>query len=578
MQIRKTEKIEKFLNCMLLAGIIVLVLSVFVLAAVPPVDRDALTHHLAVPKLYLKHGGIVEIPWVPFSYFPMNLDLIYLIPLYFGNDILPKYIHLAFALLTVAIIFRYLKQRTQNSVFGLLGALLFLSLPIIVKLSTTAYVDLGLLYFSTASLIQLFRWATNGFTWGCLIWAGILCGLAMGTKYNGLITFFLLTCFIPILYMRRIVPNSRPAQGADGTIGLHEADGGSTAIKAIEFGVVFGAAAMVVFSPWMIRNYVWTRNPVYPLYENLFKPPEQEPDTNETHLQNSQSETARSSMSHFVMRRLVFKESLLETLTIPIRIFFQGEDDIPKYFDGKLNPYLLILPILSFIGIRRQPRRFHHENKILAAFSVLYLLFAFVQTDMRIRYVAPIVAPLVILSVLGVHNLILTIRSKAPTPALGICLVVFMVGLFMLPNLMYILNQFDKVEPLGYLSGKISRDEYIQRFRPEYASYQYINKHLPQEARVLGVFLGNRRYYCDRDLICDSTLQTGLRTSESADALSRIILAKGLTHIMLRSDLFEHSVVKQQSAVKRDVLQAFLNRYTHKLFSRDGYVLLELKK
>ena len=100
MQIRKAERIERFLTASLVAVIAALVLVVLLLCAVPPVDRDALTHHLAVPKLYLKYGGLVEIPWVPFSYFPMNLDLIYLIPLYFGNDIIPKYIHFAFALLT----------------------------------------------------------------------------------------------------------------------------------------------------------------------------------------------------------------------------------------------------------------------------------------------------------------------------------------------------------------------------------------------------------------------------------------------------------------------------------------------
>jgi hypothetical protein len=139
----------------LIAACAVVVACILVLSAVPPVDRDALTHHLAVPKLYLKYGGLVEIPWAPFSYFPMNLDLIYLIPLYFGNDIIPKYIHFAFALLTGCLIFGYLKQRTEKSLYGLFGALLFLSLPVVVKLSITVYVDLGLIFFSTASLLYI---------------------------------------------------------------------------------------------------------------------------------------------------------------------------------------------------------------------------------------------------------------------------------------------------------------------------------------------------------------------------------------------------------------------------------------
>jgi len=40
-----------------------LVVSSVILASVPPVSKDALTHHLAVPKLFLKHGGIYEIPF-----------------------------------------------------------------------------------------------------------------------------------------------------------------------------------------------------------------------------------------------------------------------------------------------------------------------------------------------------------------------------------------------------------------------------------------------------------------------------------------------------------------------------------
>ena len=45
---------------------------IFIMASVPPVSRDELTHHLAVPKLYIAHGGIYEIPNVIFSYYPMS--------------------------------------------------------------------------------------------------------------------------------------------------------------------------------------------------------------------------------------------------------------------------------------------------------------------------------------------------------------------------------------------------------------------------------------------------------------------------------------------------------------------------
>jgi hypothetical protein len=130
---------------------VALIIAIILLCSVPPVSKDALVHHLAVPKLYLRHGGMYEIPFMPFSYFPMNLDLLYLIPLYFGNDIVPKFIHFGFALLTAWLIFNYLKKRI-NTAYALLGVIFFLSIPIIVKLSITVYVDLGLLCFAVWQL------------------------------------------------------------------------------------------------------------------------------------------------------------------------------------------------------------------------------------------------------------------------------------------------------------------------------------------------------------------------------------------------------------------------------------------
>ena len=120
----------------------VLVISLCILAWVPPVSRDALVHHLAIPKLWLKHGGIYETPDSVVSYYPMNLDLLYMVSLYFGNDIAPKLIHFSFGLATACLLFAYLAKRLDRY-YAFTGVLLFLSTPVVVKLSTTVYVDLG---------------------------------------------------------------------------------------------------------------------------------------------------------------------------------------------------------------------------------------------------------------------------------------------------------------------------------------------------------------------------------------------------------------------------------------------------
>ena len=362
---------EWCLTSALVIGLALLIVSILALLWVPPVSKDALVHHLAVPKLYLKHGGMYEIPHMKFSYYPMNLDLIYLIPLYFGNDMIPKLIHFAFALLTAWLIFNYLRRRIDSK-YALLGVIFFLSLPIIVKLSITVYVDLGLIFFSTASLLFLLKWAESGFRLRFLILSAALCGLAMGTKYNGLITCLLLTFFAGFLYAKYVH-------------GIK-----FSGLKCVGYGSLFLLVALIFFSPWMVRNYVWTNNPIFPLYDHWF---------------NSHQGMERERLGFFSVRAVLYGESWWEMALLPIRIFFQGRDGSPQYFDGKLNPFLLFLPFLAFYQMRRDPQTERNEKKIFLNFAVLFFAFAFFSSGLRIRYVSPMIPPLIILSVFGVKRL-----------------------------------------------------------------------------------------------------------------------------------------------------------------------------
>ena len=286
--------------------------------------------------MYLAHGGIYEIPSIQFSYFPMNLDLLYLSALYFKQDIAAKYIHFLFALLTAGLIFHYLAKRL-NRTYGLLGALFFLTIPVIVKLSVTVYVDLGLIFFSWASLYLLVKWNDSGYRPRFLVFSGIACGLALGTKYNGLILLPILGAIIPILYSytknREVPKKNVRLRYQHSFLGLG-------------WAVVFMVISMAVFSPWMARNILWKQNPIYPLYDAVFNPP----------VTLSASEVKKDNPSPknaFWVRRHVYGESFLKTLSIPIRVFFQGKDDDPRYFDGRLNPFLLLLPIVALVRDRK---------------------------------------------------------------------------------------------------------------------------------------------------------------------------------------------------------------------------------
>ena len=551
----------------LLGLFVTLIFSIIILSSVPPVSRDALTHHLAVPKLYLNHGGMYEIPSLKFSYYPMNLDFLYIIPLYFGNDIVPKYIHFAFALLTAWLIFGYLKIRI-DTVYALAGALFFLSLPIVVKLSITVYVDLGLIFFSTWALICLLKWLENDFKFHFLMISAISCGLALGTKYNGLIIVLLLGLFVPYLYAKY---HGKLLLSVDSNAAEIKPEGDLDKIspvwRALFYGAVFVFIALVVFSPWMIRNYIWTDNPVYPLYNGWFNSALSDPAETGGHL------------GHFAIRKLLFKESLGQTLLIPVRIFFEGQDNLPQYFDGKLNPFLFFLPFFAFFRFKNSMPVIRTEKKILLAFAALYLLFAFFKSDMRIRYIAPIIPPLVILAMFGLHQIdnYVAVYFSGPVRRFMKIGILATAALMFGMNGAYIWGQFSHVDPLSYLSGRLDRDTYIQRYRPEYNAIKYVNKSLSNRTKILCVFLGNRRYYSDREMIFgDGLFRNTVLRAEIPENILADLKKRKITHMLIRYDMFNHWMSQQLDNGSKRILVDFFKNHTQRLFSKAGYGLYQL--
>ncbi|RJP75754.1 MAG: phospholipid carrier-dependent glycosyltransferase [Desulfobacteraceae bacterium] len=552
-------RMKRVIYPVILTCITAIVISVVVLSSVPPVSRDALTHHLVVPKLYLEHGGIYEIPSIKFSYYPMNIDLLYMVPLLWGNDIVPKYIHFLFALFTALLMYYYLKKRIGR-LYGSLGALFFLSIPIIVRLSITVYVDLGLIFFSFASLIYMLEWGNQKFQFKFLFFSSLCCGLALGTKYNALILFALISLLIPVVYSR-----SAPASSAK-------------VYTATKYSMFFILIALFFFSPWMIRNYLWKKNPVYPLYHQFFSSDKVE--KKEEHGDGSGKIQSKKQIGSFAIRRIIYQEAWWQTASIPVRIFFQGEDNNPKFFDGKLNPFLLMLPVFAFWGYKdaRCPTM-ALEKKIMLGFSALFLVFAFFAQDIRIRYISPIIPPLVVLSMYGLHNLIERAGEKRSLFQKSFYYIIagsIICWMFWI-NLGYIIEQFRHVAPMAYLTGQVDRDQYIENYRPEYAVIKYANRNLASDAKILSVFLGNRYYYSDHQMIFSfSVFAETVKKSKSPEEILSALKQNGITHIMIGYDLFNDWANRNFSKQEKIHINFFFKQQVELLFSKNGYGLYRL--
>jgi 4-amino-4-deoxy-L-arabinose transferase-like glycosyltransferase len=541
------ENCEKQIRAVLALLLALLIMLIIILAAVPPVSRDALVHHLAVPKLWIAHGGIYEMPDKVFSYYPMTVDLLYLIPLYLGNDIVPKFIHFTFALATSLLIFNYLKRRLDGN-YALLGALFFLSTPIILKLSITAYVDLGLVFFSTAALMCTFKWREKIPRLKYLILAALMGGLALGTKYNGLIIMLLLTLIVAFIASRGF------------------AQGKQTAFKAVLAIMLFGTVAGLMYAPWGIKNFIWTGNPLYPLFDQWF---------------NAADPYQTTSVPPFVLRKVLYEETWWEILLVPLRIFFQGLDNSPQYFDGKLNPALLMLPAFAFMANIGDKNRGQTtiEKGIMLAFSVLFISIVFFKTSMRARYIVPAIPCLVILSMFGLKT-ILSLMGRyfsrgSKRLITGLFLILPLVPFYF--NTIYIIEQFKVVKPIHYLSGNISRDLYIEKFRPEYAAVKHANEHLPHDAEILALFIGNRGYYSERGMRYDvDLLQSAVERAASTQEMRNQLAAFGFTHLLIRFDMFDNWCNSFLNEKEKQIVRNFFQIKGILLFAKNGHGLYKL--
>ena len=130
---------------------------------------------------------------------------------------------------------------------------------------------------------------------------------------------------------------------------------------------------------------------------------------------------------------------------------------------------------------------------------------------------------------------------------------------------------------MSYISGTLDRDTYIARYRSEYPILQYVNRSLAQDAKIMGLFMGNRRYYCDRELIFGESLLT--RAVMRADTIGQIgtmVTERGFTHMIVRFDL-----LKKWSGGLDDTERALLVQYletnTQAILIIGEYGLFEVK-
>jgi 4-amino-4-deoxy-L-arabinose transferase-like glycosyltransferase len=210
-------------------------------------DWDALSYHLAVPKIYLQAHRIAYIGWLSHSNFPFTTEMWYVMGLAFHGQAAAKLFHVLCAILTVLAMLAFGAAHWQRR-HGALAALIFLAAPIVAWEATSALNDLAAGLFTLLSLYAFVNWwSQRGARWAIV--AAVLCGLAVGIKMNALVLlgFLVVAAFYHVAAFERTGPAS-----------------------ALRRAAVFAVTALLVACPWYIKSYVWTGNPVYPFFYDMF--------------------------------------------------------------------------------------------------------------------------------------------------------------------------------------------------------------------------------------------------------------------------------------------------------------------
>ncbi len=221
-----------------------LALLTLALCLLPPDGNewDALAYHLAFPKLYLQAGGMIEVPFMHQSYFPPLLDMLFLLGLWLDGEASAKVFHWAMGLLTALGMAGFVSRLGGQ---GGWSALLWLSTPVVAWQASTAYIDLSTaLYVSLGAFALHTALHTRETRWLWLV--GVLLGFALATKYTALLSW-----------------------GFLGLVGLVWcfAVGFRQAVLPL---LLTGILVLGIGTPWYLRNWLWTGNPVYPFAYEIF--------------------------------------------------------------------------------------------------------------------------------------------------------------------------------------------------------------------------------------------------------------------------------------------------------------------
>jgi len=415
---------------------------------VPAWDYDGLMYHLTGPRAFLEQGGIFPNQEIWYVNGPFSIEMLFTLGLAFGDVLTPKLLHLLFGSLYVLSTWSF-SRRWLGSRSAWIAFAILLGMPTLPIWSGFAYIDMAwslLEWLALAAAVEYFRTRDGGW----LTMSAVFLGLALGTKYLALMGLIV----IAILYAwdaRRKPP-------------------AAIASDALRVGLILiGIAGF-----WYLKNWVWFKNPVYPLY---FGGPGWS--------------TERLTLYNDYLKSFGTGLSLASLVSMPVTIYTRH-----ALFGAVMNRNDILSPLFILAWLYPFTRRRQETNILVAA--IVFRVGLWVIGSQQIRFLLPIDPAIAILCAYVIAN---SETRLVSWPSLKLFLPSLAVGL-MLITLFYQVQLARQLRPWDVIIGLESADEFLNRNVGDFGAAHFIQDELPDTARVL--LLGDgRSYYCSPKCIPD---------------------------------------------------------------------------
>jgi hypothetical protein len=184
-------------------GLLILFFSVCSVQSILPITaKDALIHHLYLPKVWLESGYILETPWHSWSYYPQLIQLGYAGLINLGIGHLAAFYHFSFLLPLAAVSAFFISSHFESKRLGIWAFLITLSMPMFIRLAGEPLVDIPLALYCSIALALLIESCESRFAGQRILGAGVALGLALSTKYNGFLAVAIILATLPLYCAR----------------------------------------------------------------------------------------------------------------------------------------------------------------------------------------------------------------------------------------------------------------------------------------------------------------------------------------------------------------------------------------